>query len=76
MRPVLPLVLALTLACSAGCAKSEPEATAGEPAAETQPAGHPALNKLNETKQNMAEIEKKRAEEAKSAQDEAAGQDP
>ena len=75
MRPVLPLVLALTLACSAGCAKHEPEPVS-EPAAETQPAGHPALNKLNQTKQNMAEIEKKRAEEAKSAQDEAAGQDP
>lgn len=73
MRPLLPLVLALALL--GGCAGRDPE-PAGQPAAESRPAGHPALNKLDATRKNMAEVEKKRAEDAKAAQDEAAGQNP
>lgn len=77
MRPILPLILALTFTIALGCAEKEPEPTpVEEPAGEAQPAGHPALNKLNETKKTMGEIDAKRRDQQREAEGEAAGQNP
>lgn len=72
MRAILPFVLALALV--GGCAAKQEAEPAAEGAAAT--GGHPALNKLNETKTKMGDIEAKRAQDQKDAQGEAAGQDP
>ncbi len=79
MRPTLPLslIVALALTTALGCASKEPKAApVGEPAAAAEPGGHPALNKLDETKKKMGEIDEKRREEQRMAEGEAAGQNP
>lgn len=51
----------LAAALIAGCKGAKTEST--EPAADPAPAGHPALNKLNTTRDEMKEIEAKRKQQ-------------
>jgi hypothetical protein len=65
MRATWPLILTLAVALSGGCAKHDAEP---EPAAEPAAAvGHPALNKLEETKKKMDAIEAQRKAQADEA---------